>query len=142
MKQNLNYKFPFLVWILSILMAPIVVGIVLLIMGIGRTELYELFAILIYLVIGGIIILVPAVLVTQVAFTFLAKFMRSQIWLRVSFGIVATLFLCLVLYLADVQYFVYSDLILAICYSLSLISISLLLPIEAKRRVNADNLVS
>ena len=101
-------------------------------MGFGKTELYEVLTILFYLELGGILILVPPVLITQIAFTFLAKFIEPQLWIRLLFGFVSIGLICLIVYFVNLQYLAHSNVVIILCYSLSIVLSSMLFKIDLK----------
>ena len=133
MKQDLNYKYPFLVWLTSIFIAPIFLVLVFAFTSFERREFSEMLTILIWIVLGGVIILIPAVLITQIAFKFLAQLTESSIWLRLLFSFFSIALVWLIVYFLNFQFSVHSNIFIAICYSLSTILSSMLFNIQSKK---------
>jgi sugar phosphate permease len=121
MKEDLNYKYPFFVWLASVLIAPIFLVLVFVFVGFKRKELHEVVNILAAITIVGVLVSIPAILITQIAFKYLARRTESQIGLKLLFAFFSAALIWGTIYIVDFPLFNNGNVIIATSYSLSIV---------------------
>jgi sugar phosphate permease len=138
MKEDLNYKYPFFVWLASVLIAPIFLVLVFVFVGFKRKELHEVVNILVAITIVGVLVSIPAILITQIAFKYLARRTESQIGLKLLFAFFSAALIWGIIYIVDFPLFNNGNVIIATSYSLSIVLSSMLFSVRSKKRKTAD----
>jgi hypothetical protein len=99
----------------------------------GTTELPEILTILTFIAVGGIVILIPGIIVTQIAFKLLARRSKSQVTLKLLFALFSITLIWLTVYGVDFPVFTNSNIIISTCYSLSVLLTSMLVKVQERK---------